>query len=40
MYNQSATPSAQPTPVTPYGKYETNPLPSMSEPVDAYGRRY
>ena len=40
MYNQSATPSAQPTPVTPYAKYETGTLPAMSESVDAYGRRY
>ena len=40
MYNQSATPPAQPTPTAPYGRPVTTDLPTMSMPVNLYGREY
>jgi hypothetical protein len=40
MYGQSATPPAQSTPVTPYGRPVTTNLPTMSMPVESYGREY
>lgn len=40
MYNQSATPPAQSTPVAPYGRPVTTDLPTMSMPVNLYGREY
>ena len=40
MYGQSATPPAQSTPVTPYGRLVTTNLPTMSMPVESYGREY
>lgn len=40
MYNQSATPPAQSTPVAPYGRPVTTDLPAMSMPVNLYGKEY
>jgi hypothetical protein len=40
MYGQSATPPAQSTPVTPYSRPVTTNLPTMSMPVESYGREY
>lgn len=40
MYEQSKTPPAQSTPVAPYGRPVTTDLPTMSMPVNLYGREY
>lgn len=40
MYNQSATPPAQSTPAAPYGRPVTTDLPTMSMPVNLYGKEY